>query len=431
MAEVLSSMAYEVTDYTKLLGYVQWQNMRDAIIKYFNDPKLRRDDTVVFYYSGHGVPDIDGDIYFATSEIDPDLPSKRGFSFDELTKLMQRSISSQIVAILDCCYSGSAKISKGNEDDGAKLGVSAMNRVSKTFRPGEGICLLASSQSYQEAYKLEEQDHSLFTYFLLEGLKGDKGAADIEGYVTVDTLSNYVYDKITQLPEDKKPKQRPLRKIEASGDIVLAFHPKFAKLNNSPSITLAISPAIDEGQELIDAKDYQSALKYYEDITRNPPLAQAWDNKGVALLNLGKNEEALKCFDVCVELDPTSADGWEHKAVCLNNTGRHEEALYCFTKSIVFTKHTDTNLNKCNRWFGKGHCLERKGLEADALDCYNKSIELYPKAEMALCKKGDILSNRKDYTEAEKYYDMSLAIDPEFAFALACKGNLMQAQEKY
>ena len=45
---------------------------------------------------------------FASSEIDPDIPYKRGFSFNELTKLMERSISKRRVIILDCCYSGTA-----------------------------------------------------------------------------------------------------------------------------------------------------------------------------------------------------------------------------------------------------------------------------------------------------------------------------------
>ena len=35
---------------------------------------------------------------------------------------MQNTISTKVVVILDCCYSGSTKISKGSEDDAAKIG---------------------------------------------------------------------------------------------------------------------------------------------------------------------------------------------------------------------------------------------------------------------------------------------------------------------
>jgi uncharacterized caspase-like protein len=53
---------------------------------------------------------------------------------------------------------------------------------------------MAAGQAYQEAYVLEEKNHSLFTYYLLEGLRGKEGAVDINGNVTVDSLSKYVYN---------------------------------------------------------------------------------------------------------------------------------------------------------------------------------------------------------------------------------------------
>ena len=89
---------------------------------------LMNSNILVFYYSGHGVPDSDGDVYISTSQIDVHYPYRLGFSFYELAKMMRRSISKKIVAILDCCYSGSAGISKGSQYDSAKLGnVAIMN----------------------------------------------------------------------------------------------------------------------------------------------------------------------------------------------------------------------------------------------------------------------------------------------------------------
>jgi hypothetical protein len=49
-----------------------------------------------------------GEIYLASSDIDFDNPYKGGFSFEELTKVIQRCISTRVVIILDCCYRGSA-----------------------------------------------------------------------------------------------------------------------------------------------------------------------------------------------------------------------------------------------------------------------------------------------------------------------------------
>jgi hypothetical protein len=239
MYKLLSSLEYKITDTNNLTGFVKWDQMRDAIYDFFSDQHIKSEDTLVFYYSGHGVPDIDGDMYLATSEINPDQPKKRGFPFNDLTQLMQNSNSTRIVAILDCCYSGSAKISKGHEDDAAKLATAAINRQSSELNTGEGRCILAASQALQEAYVLEEGNHSVFTYYLLQGLRGEEeAAADNNGNITVDSLGKYIYNKIMSLPIDKKPKQKPIRKVEASGDIVLAHYSNFAKIQRADEDTL-------------------------------------------------------------------------------------------------------------------------------------------------------------------------------------------------
>jgi Caspase domain len=200
----------------------------DAIYDFFSE-ETKPQDTLLMYFSGHGVLDIDGDVYLATSETEAFWPSRRGFNFNELTKLMKQNSSTRIVIILDCCYSGSAKISKGHEGDAAKLGASSIDNGSQKLR-GEGKCILAASQAQQEAYSLEEQNHSLFTFYLLQALRGEhREAVDNEGYLTVDSLSKYLYDTIMSLPPAKRPKQKPIRKLEASGDIVLGYFPEFSR----------------------------------------------------------------------------------------------------------------------------------------------------------------------------------------------------------
>ena len=130
---LLSSLGYEISANNKLTGEVKGDKVKDAIYDFFGDINNKPDDTLLFYYSGHGVPDVDGDTYLASSDINPDEPCRRGFSFDELTKMIQKSVSTRVVAILDCCYSGAAKVSKGGraEDDAAKIRKNSYRREIK------------------------------------------------------------------------------------------------------------------------------------------------------------------------------------------------------------------------------------------------------------------------------------------------------------
>jgi hypothetical protein len=226
MCQVLESLNYHISN-NKLIGKVGADQMRKTMIEFFRSSTVKPDDTLLFYYSGHGLIDEFGDAYLAPFEIEPSAPDKEGILFDELTRLMNKSNSTKIVTILDCCYSGAARIGKGIEEENANLGRLAIDKASQKLRSGEGRCILAASQAYQKAFDTAEQNQSLYTYYLLKGLRGNEKAVDKTGCVTPDSLGKYVYNTIMSLPSDKRPNQKPVKKIEESGDIILAYYPQF------------------------------------------------------------------------------------------------------------------------------------------------------------------------------------------------------------
>ncbi len=220
MFELLTSLGYEIKNENKLVGKVPGLMLRDKIIDFFHDTNTRARDTLVLYFSGHGVPDRD-DLFFASSDIDTDKPMRNGFSSSDLWLAMNKSKSRKIVAILDCCYSGSAHLGKGHADIASQGHQKISENMTKI--EGEGKCLMLSSQNYQQSYELESHGFSVFTYYLLDGLKGDKESVDVNGNVTVHTLSSYVFDRVTEIS-----KQKPLIKSEIAGDIPLAQYKELA-----------------------------------------------------------------------------------------------------------------------------------------------------------------------------------------------------------
>jgi uncharacterized caspase-like protein len=55
-------------------------DLRRAIIEFFRNRNVKLNDTLLFYYSGHGVLDGYGDHYLAPSALDP-------FEPDTITKV--------------------------------------------------------------------------------------------------------------------------------------------------------------------------------------------------------------------------------------------------------------------------------------------------------------------------------------------------------
>ncbi|MFX0199454.1 MAG: caspase domain-containing protein [Candidatus Hodarchaeota archaeon] len=219
-------------------GYVK---VREAIINFFYEAKPSH--TLLFYFSGHGIPGLN-DVFLSTPHVDPKRPRARGFSLSELTKCMALSKSKRVVGIIDACYSGSvdlptSALKKKSGRQNAKQALATYDKIWKKTPKTKGTSLLLSSQSYEESYALKGSPYSLYTKYIIEGLKGvmsseDEhgdlipGSIDQYGYVTPDSLHEYVYYKVASVVD-----QVPEHKEDASGKIILARHPSLVKPENN------------------------------------------------------------------------------------------------------------------------------------------------------------------------------------------------------
>src|SRR6476469_5911946 len=66
MYELLKSLTYDIPNEHKLIGEVKYENMRDTIINFFTGSVVNPHDTLVFYFTGHGVLDSYADSYLAS-----------------------------------------------------------------------------------------------------------------------------------------------------------------------------------------------------------------------------------------------------------------------------------------------------------------------------------------------------------------------------
>lgn len=84
----------------------------------------------------------------------------------------------------------------------------------------------------------------------------------------------------------------------------------------------------DEGYELNQSGRYEEALPYFNRaLELSPRFCLAYINKGIALKNLGKLDEAIECYDKVInELNPEYKKAWHNKAVALQKKGKIDEA---------------------------------------------------------------------------------------------------------
>lgn len=176
---------------------------------------LNPDDVFVFFVASHGTVD-DGEYFLITSNVGSTRTEKLktdALPQGTLKELIANIPSTKKLIIIDTCSAGAlgeaiqvAMLTRGMSE------VTAMKILSRAV----GSTILSASTSLQEAVE-GYQDHGLFTYVLVEGLKGkaDKGKT---GYVKTTELADYVDNEVPVLAEKVfKKAQYPTISISGQG----------------------------------------------------------------------------------------------------------------------------------------------------------------------------------------------------------------------
>ena len=69
-------------------------------------------------------------------------------------------------------------------------------------------------------------------------------------------------------------------------------------------------------------------------ILEDPKNPEVWTRKGMALMGLGRAEEAVKSFDEALKLKPDMIWALDNMCMALLLSERYEESLDCFNKAI-------------------------------------------------------------------------------------------------
>ena len=147
---------------------------------------LAENNKILFYYSGHGVPDeLTKSTYLLPKDGEVVNIAQSGYNVGDLYEMLSE-ISSESVVFLDACFSGLAK------SGGALASTKAVSyNFNKRIPQGNSVVFSASS-SNQVAHQYEEKGHGLFTYYLLKRLQETKGE------ISFGELFSYIKDEVAR-----------------------------------------------------------------------------------------------------------------------------------------------------------------------------------------------------------------------------------------
>lgn len=189
---------FEEQDVT-LLQNPDPQVVNEAIYSLFSEK--RKDDLILLFFSGHGIKDDEGRLYLSTRRTRKNdsgelvVPTAVAASF--VHDCMNRSRSKHQIVILDSCFSGAFAEGLSAKDDGT---VNVKEQLG-----GEGRVVLTSSSSTQYSFEQEDQELSLYTRFLIEGLKTGDADLDNDDVISINELHDYASQRVREVRPELRP----------------------------------------------------------------------------------------------------------------------------------------------------------------------------------------------------------------------------------
>jgi hypothetical protein len=199
MQRVLRNVQVAAFDSVEVLSSPDRIEMERAIETLFTENRSR-DDLILLYFSGHGVRDDNGALYFATRSTEKNaqgrIRTSTAVPASAIQGYMSQSRSKRQVLILDCCFSGAfandMKAKRADEaiDVNLQLG-------------GEGRAVLTSSTATQVSF--EKEGAGIYTRYLVQGLETGAADRDEDGQITVDKLHEYAREKVREAAPSMQP----------------------------------------------------------------------------------------------------------------------------------------------------------------------------------------------------------------------------------
>lgn len=183
------------------------------------------EDMVLLFYSGHGGVDADPsgeeadglNKYIIPSDAKLNDLYSTALLNAELSIMLDRVRSNQFIFLIDCCYSG-----------GATNNIGAMRTISNTKvssdiygqLANQGRVVISASRPEQVSFEVTQLGHGIFTYHLLDGLKG-KANIDRNAFVSLMEMYLYLSREVNKTAQSLGVSQIPTFKGNVAGDIVL------------------------------------------------------------------------------------------------------------------------------------------------------------------------------------------------------------------
>jgi DNA-binding winged helix-turn-helix (wHTH) protein len=168
------------------------------------------------YFAGHGVV-VDGEAYILPSDTRlGSLLKDTALSIRRVKEIVQHAKARTKIIILDSCHGGVELPSRSVSADEVE-----QEFIRSVFQQAEGLAIFASSARSERAFEDAEKQHGVFTYYLLEALRGAANTRPHDRFISLNEIAIYVTDKVRKWGEDHHVTMKPNLDYQGTGEIAI------------------------------------------------------------------------------------------------------------------------------------------------------------------------------------------------------------------
>lgn len=224
--------------------------------------QVELEDTFIFYFSGYATV-RDGKQFLLSMDSDTSSTSalnRSAITLEAIQSEFEKIEARQVVIILNVFYNNPesrAPQTRGRVD-GENVLTDELVRGFKELRPRVQIDDSSRTATFfpssvgERAYDWDEEKCSVFSFYLLEGLRGE--AADSEDQVTLSGLADYMREQVVTWSRERGTRQTPWLDSSGTARVVLAEPLQFGILGveavakGQPQLPIKAEVFLDDGK---------------------------------------------------------------------------------------------------------------------------------------------------------------------------------------
>ncbi|MCX8173529.1 MAG: tetratricopeptide repeat protein [Thermoplasmata archaeon] len=181
---------------------------------------------------------------------------------------------------------------------------------------------------------------------------------------------------------------------------------------------------IYRGNLRFESEDFDGAIKCYNEALKlSPDNVAALYNKANALLQIGRNEEALRILEKLVKNNPDIEEIWNNLGNIYARRGKVEEAVKAYTKAI------ELNPDYTVARYNLGMVLAQRGEYAAAMDQFSRVLEREEMVE-AYCAMASCEYATNNFQQALKTINKAISLNSKNIDAWLLRAAVLAELEK-